>query len=80
MEDKILELEKRVSILERIEKRRKIIELIKVGLIIILISLIFVIGYHFYKKINDTIKPIKDIIETKNKADNKIDSIKKYFQ
>ncbi|MBR2603510.1 MAG: hypothetical protein IKE10_00585 [Bacilli bacterium] len=80
MEEKVFELEKRLEKLERKEKIRKTIAFIKVGAVILLLSIVFITGYRFYKKVNDTIKPIKDIIETKENAENKIDKIKNIFK
>lgn len=80
MEEKVFELEKRLEKLERKEKIRKTIAFIKIGAVILLLSIVFITGYRFYKKVNDTIKPIKDIIETKENAENKIDKIKNIFK
>ena len=80
MEDKVFELEKRIEKLERKEKIRKSIALIKVGLVVLFVSILFITGYRFYKKVENTIKPIKDIVETKGKAEDKIDKIKNIFK
>lgn len=80
MEEKVFELEKRLEKLERKERIRKSIAIIKVLLVVIFVSALFITGYKFYKKIENTIKPIKEIVETKGKAEDKLDKIKNIFK
>lgn len=83
MEDKILELEKRLEKLEKIEKRRKSIMWLKIAGITLLVVAILVFGYIVYRKVEETIKPYKEIIEKTNKVNNQvetqIDKIKNFF-
>lgn len=79
MEDKIKELEKRLEKLERIEKRRKSLVIAKVVGIILLIIAIIVGGYILYLKVEETIKPFKDLIKATDKVNNGIDNIKNIF-
>lgn len=84
MEDKVLELEKRLEKLERIEKRRKALLWIKVAGITILIIAIVIFGYIVYKKVEETIRPYKEFIDKTNDVNNKvegqIDKIKDLFK
>ena len=84
MEDKVLELEKRLEKLERIEKRRKSVLILKIAGITLLVIAIVVFGYIVYRKVEETIRPYKEFIdkanETNNKIDNSIDKIKGYFE
>lgn len=83
MEDKVLELEKRLEKLERVEKRRKSILWIKIVGITLLVIAILSFGYIVYRKVEETIRPYKEIIEKTNEVDNQIDTqidkIKKFF-
>ena len=79
MEDKIKELEKRLEKLERIEKRRKSLIIVKIVGIILLIVAIIVGGYILYLKVEETIKPFKDLIKATDKVNNGIDNIKGLF-
>ena len=83
MEDKILELEKRLEKLEKIEKRRKSIMWLKIAGITLLVVAILVFGYIVYRKVEETIRPYKEIIEKTNKVNNQvetqIDKIKNFF-
>lgn len=79
MEDKIKELEKRLEKLERIEKRRKSLIIVKVVGIILLIVAIIVGGYILYLKVEETLKPYKDLIKATDKVNNGIDNIKNIF-
>ena len=65
MEEKVFELEKRLEKLERKEQRRKILLFVKIGIVVFIISIFVYSGYRFHKKIENTIKPIKEIIEKK---------------
>ena len=76
MEEKILELEKRLAKLERIEKRRKSLVIAKIVGIILLIVAIIVGGYILYLKIEETLKPYRDLLEATDKVNNGIDNIK----
>ena len=80
MEDKIFELESRLEKLERKEKIRKTIALVKVGVVVFIVGILFITGYKFYRKVENTIKPVKDILETKEKADEKVNKIKDIFK
>lgn len=79
MEDRIIELEKRLEKLERIEKRRKSLLIAKIVGIVLLIVSIIVGGYILYLKVEETLKPYKDLIKTTDKVNNGIDSIKDLF-
>ncbi len=79
MEDRIIELEKRLEKLERIEKRRKSLLIAKIVGIVLLIVSIIVSGYILYLKVEETLKPYKDLIKTTDKVNNGIDSIKDLF-
>jgi flagellar basal body-associated protein FliL len=83
MDQKILELEKRLEKLEKIEKRRKSILIIKVSAIALLVIAILVSGYILYRKVEETLRPYKELLETKDtvkdNVNNGIDSIKGLF-
>ena len=66
MDQKILELEKRLEKLEKIEKRRKSILVIKISAIALLVIAILVGGYILYLKVEETLKPYKELIEKKD--------------
>ena len=80
MEDRIIELEKRLEKLERIEKRRKSLLIVKIVGIVLLIVSIITGGYILYLKVEETLKPYKDLIKTTDKVNNGIDSIKDLFK
>lgn len=80
MEERLNELEKRISKLEKIEKRRKTFALVKFIIVIALIGVVAYGGYVLYQKVEETIKPYKKIVEQYNKADEKINSIKDLFK
>jgi cell division protein FtsB len=83
MEDKIKELEKRLEKLERIEKRRKSLLALKIVGISLLVIGVVVFGYLVYRKVEETIRPYKEIIDkanaTNDKIDTQIEKIKEYF-
>lgn len=79
MEEKILELEKRLAKLERIEKRRKGFLIAKIVGIVLLIIAIIVGGYILYLKVEETLKPYKDLIKTTDKVNDGINSVKDLF-
>lgn len=79
MEERIIELEKRLEKLERIEKRRKSLLIAKIVGIVLLIVSIIVGGYILYLKVEETIKPYKEFIKTTDKVNTGIDSIKDLF-
>ena len=83
MEEKIIELEKRLAKLERIEKRRKSLLIVKIAAIVLLVVAIIIAGYIAYRKIEEVLKPYKDLVETKDtvkdSVNNCIDSIKDLF-
>ena len=79
MEDKIKELEKRLEKLEKIERRRKSLVIAKVVGIILLIIAIIVGGYILYLKVEETLKPYKDLLKATDKVNNGIDNIKDLF-
>lgn len=84
MEDKIKELEKRLEKLERIEKRRKSILVLKIAGIALLVIAIVVFGYIVYRKVEETIRPYKEVIDKANnvniQVDNQINKIKDYLK
>lgn len=79
MEDKIKELEKRLEKLERIERRRKSLLIIKVVGIVLLIVAILVAGYILYLKVEETLKPYRNLINASDKVNTGIDNIKGLF-
>lgn len=79
MEERIIELEKRIEKLERIEKKRKGFLIAKIIGIVLLIVSIIVGGYILYLKVEETIKPYKEFIKTTDKVNTGIDSIKDLF-
>ena len=54
-------LQKRVSELEKIEKRRKVFQMIKGIFTVFLVIAILLAGYFLYQKIMDMLKPIMDL-------------------
>lgn len=74
MEEKIKELEKRLEKLERIERRRKSIVIAKVVGIILLIIAIITGGYILYLKVEETLEPFKELIETKDNVTDSVNS------
>ena len=84
MEEKVFELEKRLEKLEKIEKRRKSILWIKIAGITLLVIAILIFGYIVYRKVEETIRPYKEIIDKTNGTGDKIDSqinkIKEYLK
>ena len=80
MEDRILELEERIERLERKERRRKTFTIIKIILILLIVSGLIYGGYRLYIKVEETIKPYKEIIDKKNEVDKSIKSIKDLFK
>jgi type IV secretory pathway TrbF-like protein len=83
MEDKVLELEKRLEKLEKIEKRRKSIMWLKIAGITLLVIAVLVFGFIVYQKVQETIRPYKEFIDKTNEVDNQIDTqidkIKNFF-
>ncbi len=83
MEEKVFELEKRLEKLERIEKRRKSLLALKIVGISLLVIGVVVFGYLVYRKVEETIRPYKEIIDkanaTNDKIDTQIEKIKEYF-
>lgn len=80
MEDKILELEERISKLEKKERRRKTFSVIKLIFILLVIGALVYGGYKLYNKIEETIKPYKEIVDKKSNVDKNIKSIKDLFE
>jgi predicted PurR-regulated permease PerM len=80
MEEKIIELEKRLEKLERIEKRRKGFLIAKIVGIILLIVAIIVAGYILYLKVEETLEPYKNLINASDKVNTGIDNIKDLFK
>lgn len=80
MEEKIIELEKRLEKLERIEKRRKGFLIAKIVGIILLIVAIIVGGYILYLKVEETLEPYKNLINASDKVNTGIDNIKDLFK
>ena len=83
MEEKVLELEKRLEKLEKIEKRRKSILVLKIIGITLLFIAIVSFGFIIYRKVEETIRPYKEIIDKTNEFNTQIDDginkIKDYF-
>ncbi len=79
MEDRIIELEKRLEKLEKIEKRRKSLLIAKIVGIVLLIVSIIVGGYILYLKVEETLKPYKNLINASDKVNTGIDNIKDLF-
>ena len=79
MEERINELEKRLAKLERIEKRRKSLVIAKIVGIVLLILAIIVGGYILYLKVEETLKPYRDLLEATDKVNDGIDNIKDLF-
>ena len=83
MEEKVLELEKRLEKLEKAEKRRKSLLWIKIAGISLLVIAVVVFGYIVYRKVETTIKPYKEFIDKTNemneKIDKQMDKIKDFF-
>ncbi|MBR4830467.1 MAG: hypothetical protein IKZ96_01710 [Bacilli bacterium] len=83
MEEKVLELEKRLEKLERIEKRRKSILIVKIAGITLLVIAIIVFGFIVYRKVEETIRPYKEFMDKTNEVNNKVDTqinkIKDFF-
>ena len=80
MENKILELEKRIEKLERIEKRRKALVIAKIAGIVLLIVAIVVGGYILYLKVEEALKPYRDFVQTTDKVNDNINSVKDLFK
>lgn len=80
MEERINELEKRLEKLERIEKRRKGLLIAKVVGILLLVVAIIVGGYILYLKVEETLKPYKDLINATDKVNSGIDNVKGLFK
>ena len=84
MEEKVVELEKRIAKLEKIEKRRKSILWIKIAGVVLLIVAIVVASYIVYRKVEETIRPYKEFMdktnEVNNQVDSQIDKIREYFK
>jgi predicted PurR-regulated permease PerM len=80
MEERIIELEKRLEKLERIEKRRKGFLIAKIVGIILLIVAIIVAGYILYLKVEETLEPYKNLINASDKVNTGIDNIKDLFK
>ena len=79
MEERINELEKRLAKLERIEKRRKNLIIAKIVGIVLLIIAIIVGAYILYLKVEETLKPYRDLLEATDKVKDGIDNIKDLF-
>lgn len=79
MEDRINELEERIEKLERKERRRTILSIIKLGLYLIATGLLIYGGYRLYTKVQETIKPYKEIIDKADGIDKNIKSITDLF-
>ena len=79
MEERLNDLEERIEKLERKERRRTILSIIKLGLYLIATGLLIYGGYRLYTKIQDTIKPYKEIIDKTENVDKNIKSITDLF-
>ncbi len=79
MEEKIKELEKRLEKLEKIEKRRKTLLIAKIAGIALLVIAIIVAGYILYLKVEEALKPYKNLINATDKVNTGIDNIKDLF-
>lgn len=80
MEEKIIELEKRLEKLERIEKRRKGFLIAKIVGIVLLIVAILVAGYILYVKVESMLEPYREFIKTTDKVNSGINNVKDFFK
>lgn len=80
MEDRIKELEERIEKLERKERNRKILSIVKLGLYLILIGALSFGAYKLYEKVIEIYEPYKEIVEKYNKTDQTIKSITDLFK
>jgi hypothetical protein len=80
MEERLNELEERIERLERKEKRRTILSIIKFIFVVVISGLLVYGGYRLYTKVEETIKPYKDILDKKDQVDSKINSITDLFK
>ena len=73
LEEKIIELEKKVVRLERAENIRKTKKIIGIVIRLIIIFICIYTGYRYYVHVNETyIKPYKETIDKLNDGYNKI--------
>ncbi len=79
MEERIIELEKRLEKLERIEKRRKGFLIAKIVGIVLLIVAILVAGYILYVKVESMLEPYREFIKTTDKVNSGINNVKDFF-
>ena len=61
-------LKKRISTLERIENRRKIIKIIKISIILIILGIIIYFGYKWYNEMINYFNQIKDFMNNPLKS------------
>ena len=80
MEERLNNLEERIKKLEKKERRRTILSGIKDVIVIILVAAIAYGGYFLYNKIMEVYGPYKEIVDTYNETNNKINSIKDLFR
>lgn len=80
MEDRIKELEERIEKLERKERNRKILSIVKLGLYLILIGALSFGAYKLYEKVIEIYEPYKEIVEKYNETDKTIKSITDLFK
>ncbi len=80
MEERIIELEKRLEKLEKIEKRRKGFLIAKIVGIVLLIVAILVAGYILYVQVESMLEPYREFIKTTDKVNSGINNVKDFFK
>ena len=55
-------LKKRVASLESIERRRKILKIIKISIYVIILIIIIIAAYNFYQQMTDYYNKINDMV------------------
>lgn len=61
-------LKKRISELEKIERKRKIVKIIKIVLIVIIVVIIGIFAYKWYQEMTDYYNQIKDFVNNPLKS------------
>ncbi len=79
LEERMNHLEERLIKLEKKEKRRETIAIIKTVLTIIILISMIIIGLFAYKRIKDTIEPITKITDTYNEGTDWLQDIEDYI-
>ena len=80
MEDRIKELEERIEKLEKKERNRKILSIVKLGIYLILIGALSFGAYFVYQKVIEVYEPYKEIVDKYNETDKTIKSITDLFK